>query len=510
MVKEKSKNGRAGGILLHPTSLPGRDGIGDLGDGALHWLDWLKSTGCSIWQVLPLGPTGYGDSPYQSFSTKAGNPMLIDLRALIGDGLLRNEDFNFDETFSEDRVEYGPVIQHKDGLLRLASERFRSGSGEKLRVDYQAFCLDHQEWLDEFSLFMALKEANSGAPWPSWDQSLRQRVPEAIEGAKIELAEKIEDHKLRQFLFFRQWTIIRRKAENLGIKIIGDVPIFLAHDSADVWTNFELFHLDREGMPTVVAGVPPDYFSPTGQLWGNPLYRWDLLKEEDYAWWVSRMKSVLSLVDVVRLDHFRGFEAYWEIPAEAPTAETGRWVKGPGSEFFSTIQQELGELPLIAEDLGVITPGVEKLRESYNLPGMKVLQFAFDGDSENDFLPHNYPTRCLVYTGTHDNDTTTGWFQNASDDERDYCRRYLASSGDDIAWALIRSAWSSVADIAIAPMQDFLSLGSKARMNYPSRAEGNWTWRVNERELTASLAGRIWELNSLYGRLDSYDRKAAD
>jgi 4-alpha-glucanotransferase len=501
-MKAETSSCRVGGVLLHPTSLPGPDGIGDLGDAVYYWLDWLHETGCMAWQVLPLGPTGYGDSPYQSFSAMAGNPMLVSLRKLISEGLLSSEDFYDQPDFADLHVDFGKVIQYKNWLLNLAWQRFRRGMAKNLREEFERFCHNQVDWLDDFALFMALKAHYGGNPWTAWDPELRQRHPDMLKKASDELKEFIEDHCFRQFLFFRQWNDVFLRAHELGIQIIGDVPIFLAQDSCDVWAHQELFFLDEGGLPTVVAGVPPDYFSVTGQLWGNPLYRWERLRADDYLWWKNRLEAIFNRVDVVRLDHFRGFEAYWEIPASAPTAETGRWVKGPGSNFFSSLKSYFNELPLIAEDLGVITPEVEELRDSFGFAGMKVLQFAFDEDPDNEFLPHNFSQNCVVYTGTHDNDTTRGWYEKAPAATQDFCRRYLARNGEHIAWEMIRAAWASVAETAIAPLQDFLELGSEARMNFPGREQGNWAWRVREDALSADLAERVRELNMIYGRMD--------
>jgi 4-alpha-glucanotransferase len=493
---------RLGGILLHPTSLPSSDGIGDLGDAVFRWLDWLQEAGCQVWQVLPLGPTGYGDSPYQSFSAMAGNALMVNLHKLIIDGLLTSEDLSDKPDFPNDRVDFGEVIQYKDRLLHLAWRRFRSGCGKHLREDFSCFCEENVDWLDDYALFMALKGYYEGKPWTAWDPEIRQRHPNALASIKEELEGSIEDHHFRQFLFFQQWKVVLLRAHELGVQIIGDVPIFVAHDSCDVWAHQELFFLDEDGSPIVVAGVPPDYFSDTGQLWGNPLYRWERLRADGYDWWIRRLKAVLKMVDIVRLDHFRGFEAYWEVPASASTAETGRWVKGPGSHFLTKLKERFDSLPIIAEDLGVITPEVEALRDAFGLPGMKVLQFAFDEDSDNEFLPHNYPKHCVVYTGTHDNDTSRGWFESASEEVQDFCCRYLARDGKNIAWDLIRTAWSSVAEISIAPLQDFLDLGTEARMNFPGREQGNWAWRIQDDALSMQLTERIRELNLIYGRLD--------
>ncbi|MEW6568404.1 MAG: 4-alpha-glucanotransferase [Chloroflexota bacterium] len=491
---------RAGGILLHPTSLPGPYGIGDLGLAAERWLDWLVEADCRLWQVLPLGPTGYGDSPYQCFSAFAGNPLLISLEHLVEDGLLTPADLEACPTFPAEHVDFGAVLAHRSYVLHLASDRFRDGSGSHLKPEVEQFRHEQAAWLEDFALFMALKDEHRGAPWTQWEPPLVAREARALTEARARLGPAVEDHCLRQFLFFRQWRRLRTRARDCGLTVIGDIPIFVAHDSADVWSHPHLFYLDASGRPTVVAGVPPDYFSPTGQLWGNPLYRWDRMRQDGYAWWVQRFKNVLQMADLVRLDHFRGFEAYWEVPADAPTAEQGRWVPGPGADFLEAMHRALGGLPIIAEDLGEITPGVIELRDRFGLPGMKILQFSFECDPEHEFLPHNYPARCVVYTGTHDNDTAVGWYQSASEEQRDFCRRYLASDGRDIAWDMIRAAWSSVAEMAIVPMQDLLGLGTEARMNYPSRPDGNWTWRLTPGQPTPELAARLRELNFLYAR----------
>lgn len=494
---------RAGGILLHPTSLPGRYGIGDLGPQAYRFVDWLASTGCKLWQILPLGPTGYGDSPYQCFSAFAGNPYLISFDALIDDGLLTQDDFVDMPNFNASSVDFGLLIPWKLGLLQKAFSNLGTAPGA-LQKEFKNFCKDNASWLDDYALFMAIKEANGGGAWSGWDESLRKRKKAAMEQARAEQAENILRHSFYQFLFFRQWNKLRDYAHGRGLTIVGDIPIFIAYDSADAWANPKLFFIDEESLPTVVAGVPPDYFSATGQLWGNPLYKWSAHKKTGYEWWIERFRSVLSLVDIVRLDHFRGFAGYYEIPYGAPTAERGQWVKGPGKDFFETIYPALsrkkGEtLPIIAEDLGVITPDVVDLRDSFNLPGMKILQFGFSG-ADNPFLPHNYSSNCVAYTGTHDNDTVRGWYETAPDHERDFARRYLGTNGTDIAWDLIRSIWSSVAVYAVAPMQDALSLGGEARMNFPSKLGGNWEWRMTEGDMSETLAARLREMNQLYLR----------
>jgi 4-alpha-glucanotransferase len=493
---------RCAGILLHPSSLPKGYGIGDIGLQAHTWIDFLAEAGCSLWQVLPLGPTGYGDSPYQCFSAFAGNPYLVSPQALLDEDLLHPDDLAEIPDFPKDRVDYGKLIPWKLGVLDRSYLRFQHSAPSDMRVDYADFRAEQMGWLDDFALFMALKEAHGGAPWPEWETALRDRQPKAMEKARREYAVAIDRQMYRQFVFFHQWNSLHEYARDKGIQIIGDAPIFVAHDSADVWARRELFYLDEEGQPTVVAGVPPDYFSPTGQLWGNPLYRWDALKDEGYKWWLERLGSVLGFVDIVRLDHFRGFAGYWEVPGGARTAEKGRWAPGPGIDFFETVQRQLGDLPIIAEDLGVITPDVVEMREHFNLPGMKILQFGFEGGPKDDFLPHHYPHNCVVYTGTHDNDTVLGWYQRTDDKYKDYYRRYLGCSGSDVSWDMIRACWRSVAVFSLAPMQDFLGLDNEARMNYPGNPSGNWTWRMNPNALNEELQEGIYELNFLYDRLN--------
>lgn len=513
---------RSGGILLHPTSLPGPYGIGDLGPPAYRFVDWLASSGCKLWQILPLGPTGYGDSPYQCFSAFAGNPYLISVDSLLEDGLLDPDDLKDKPDFPASRVDYGRIIPWKLDLLQKAFSRFALSGGEALHREFDFFLAKNASWLDDYALFMSLKEANGGGAWNRWDKSIRKRTKSAMDIARREQAENIQRHSFFQFLFFRQWRKLREYADELGVKIIGDIPIFIAYDSADAWANPELFFLDEDSLPTVVAGVPPDYFSPTGQLWGNPLYRWEAHKNSGYAWWIERFRAVLKLVDIVRLDHFRGFAGYYEIPFGAKTAETGRWVPGPGSDFFESLSLALSggssgaeqseehietrsrselqpTLPIIAEDLGVITPDVEELRDRFGFPGMRILQFGFDS-AKNPFLPHNYIANCVAYTGTHDNDTARGWFDTAPQREREFALKYLNTDKENFVWALIRGVWSSVAVYAVAPMQDLLNLGGEARMNFPSKLGGNWEWRMREEDMCEDLADRLKEFNELYLR----------
>jgi 4-alpha-glucanotransferase len=492
---------RSSGILLHPSSLPGPFGIGDIGPQAIRWIDFLAGAGCSLWQMLPLGPTGYGDSPYQCFSAFAGNPYLISPQALIEDGLLLPEEISALPDFSPGTVDYGLVIDSKIHILKRAFKNFQGTPGDRIRLDFAEFRRQNQPWLEDFALFMALKDAHSGAPWISWEAPLRQRDPQALEAIRIQLAEDMDRHAFGQFIFSRQWQTLRAYANSQGITLIGDIPIFVAHDSADVWSHQELFYLDDLGRPKYQSGVPPDYFSPTGQLWGNPLYRWRVHRAGGYQWWIDRVRSVLKLVDLVRLDHFRGFSGYWQVSGRAKTAEKGRWVRAPGMDFLRTLKKSLGELPLIAEDLGVITPDVVELRQTFNLPGMKILQFAFAGNPKDPFLPHNYPVHCVVYTGTHDNDTIRGWYERVSEKEKAFYRRYLDRDGSQVSWDLIRACWASVAGFTLAPMQDFLGLGNEARMNYPGNPNGNWAWRMFADDLSDDLLMRIREINYLYDRI---------
>jgi 4-alpha-glucanotransferase len=492
---------RSAGLLLHPTSLPGPYGIGDLGPAAHAWVDALASSGQSWWQILPLGPTGYGDSPYQCFSAFAGNPHLVSPEALIRDGLLRPSDLAA-ATFPAQRVDFGPVIQFKARALGRAWERFQAGAAPALRPAFDAFCRAEAGWLDDFALFMALKEAHGPGVWTDWEPPLAAREPAALARARERLGGAVERERFGQFLFFQQWRALKEYASGKGVRLVGDAPIFVAHDSADLWAHPELFHLDPQGRPRVVAGVPPDYFSATGQLWGNPLYDWQALRQTGYRWWIERLRSALRLVDVVRLDHFIGFQNYWEIPAGSPTAQAGRWVEGPGADFFDAVGKALGQLPIIAEDLGSVTPAVEALRQRYRFPGMRVLQFAFAGAVEARFLPHRYDRNTVVYTGTHDNDTTVGWFAAATPPERQFLQRYLGQEcrPDTVSWQLMRLAWASVADLAVAPLQDVLALGEAARMNVPGTASGNWRWRYLPDQLTGSVLDRLAELTATYDR----------
>jgi len=491
-VNKDSKTGRSAGILLHPTSLPGPYGIGELGSEAFRFVEFMKQGGQKIWQVLPLGPPDAGGSPYSSYSAFAGNPLLISTERLLEEGLLKTAGTEK----SHEPVDYPAVSASKTKLLHEAHGR------AKLGKEFKRFREEHGHWLRDYALYAALKERFSDEPWSRWERSLARREPGALRRAGTELAEEIEYHEFVQFLFFSQWKSVKQAANEAGIEVIGDLPIFVSHDSTDVWANQDLFYLDESGEPTVLSGVPPDYFSETGQLWGNPLYRWDRMRADGYSWWVERMRMALTLCDAVRVDHFRGFEAYWEIQAGEETAKNGQWIEGPGLDLFETLRSKLGtagELPLITEDLGDITPQVHALRKKAGLPGMKVLQFGFSGP-DNPFLPHNYEgADYVVYTGTHDNDTTAGWWRSATQEERILARRYLGREHTSV-WDFIRLAYLSTADRAIVPMQDVLGLGSETRMNTPGTPSGNWGWRMEASALTPELAGRLRSLAEIYGR----------
>ncbi|NOZ49263.1 MAG: 4-alpha-glucanotransferase [Chloroflexi bacterium] len=487
---------RAAGILLHPTSLPGPYGIGDLGHRLYQFIDWLAAAKMQVWQVLPLGPTGYGDSPYQCFSAFAGNPLLIDLEDLAQRGYLLWEDLAV-PVFPRHTVDFGRVIIWKKQMLALAFQRFLKNIPPPA---YETFVKDEAWWLQDYALFMALKDEHGGQPWLSWEPELRDHQPAALTAASARLSDQIQFHTFQQWLFFSQWQALRQYANDRRVKIMGDIPIYVAMDSADAWGNRQRFLFDEQGHPQVVAGVPPDYFSPTGQLWGNPIYNWEHLAAQGYRWWIDRFRSNLRLFDLIRVDHFRGFYNYWEVPGTASTAVNGRWVDGPRQALFDAVIAALGELPLIAEDLGAPDAGVYELRDHYDFPGMKVLQFAWSSDGSDPFLPHNYIHNCVVYTGTHDNDTTRGWYASAPERERDYVRRYGRVDGSDIAWDMIRLAMMSSANLAIIPMQDCMNLGSEARMNTPSVASGNWGWRFLPAQLTTGIQAGLAELCRLYGR----------
>ncbi|HSP16057.1 MAG TPA: 4-alpha-glucanotransferase [Thermoanaerobaculia bacterium] len=485
---------RVAGVLLHPTSLPGRYGVGDLGDELTTFLDWAASAGLHLWQVLPLNPTGYGNSPYNCVSSVAGNPLLISPQRLLQDQLLAPEMIGDVPQFPVDRVDFDRVVPWKGKLLRNAFTRFDAKSEA-----FDRFQSEERDWLDDFALYMAIKEKHGGASWWTWDQDLARRETGAIRKAQGELQDEIAFRKFVQFIFFKQWHAVRDAAHARNIRIMGDVPIYVAHDSADVWANRELFQLDDRGEPTVVAGVPPDYFSTTGQRWGNPLYRWDKLKETNYHWWITRIRTNLEMADIVRLDHFRGFAAYWEVPAHEPTAIHGRWMPGPGTELFDAIRKALGNLPLVAEDLGFITPEVHELRDTLGFAGMRILQFGFS-TPDSPHLPHRFSPHTVVYTGTHDNDTARGWFSHATDAERDTAGMYLGDCSD-FSWALIREAYTSVAETAIVPVPDILGLGSDARMNRPGANTDNWNWRLQAGSLTHAHAEKLRRLAEITGRV---------
>jgi len=501
---------RSSGVLLHPTSLPGPFGIGDLGPEAYAFADFLADSEQSIWQVLPLGPTGYGDSPYACYSAFAGNTLLISPEQLTTEGLLERSDL-VATSLPAERVEFGRVHEVKDGLLRKAYERYKRTTDTNLRSAFETFGQRYADWLEDYALFRALKDAHNGVAWNEWEPALVRRTPAALARAREQLQEQVEAQMFYQFLFFRQWFALKHYCNERGIKLVGDLPIFVAHDSADVWTNPEQFKLDKNGAPVVVAGVPPDYFSTTGQLWGNPLYNWDRMLDDGFKWWIKRVEATLSVVDIVRVDHFRGFAACWEIPGGDKTAERGRWVEAPGQELFTAIRKALGSLPIIAEDLGVITPDVVALRDEFGFPGMRILQFAFGGDKKNMDLPHNYVPNVVAYTGTHDNDTTVGWFLSVAGEgstrtgeqierERTFCMNYLNTNGKEIHWAFIRALFASVANTAIVPLQDVLGLGTEARMNLPNSTEGNWSWRFKANALADEIQARLKALTELYGR----------
>lgn len=490
---------RASGVLLHPTSLPGPHGIGDLGDGAYRWLDFLAAGQQSLWQVLPLGPPGYGDSPYDARSAFAGNPLLISLDRLAADGLLTAEELGSEHHWPADHVDYEAVAAYKGPLLRRAYDRFHERYGPRPEP-LERFCAENAAWLEDYALFGALRDAHVGADWRNWEPALVRREPLALARARTTLDSAIELAYFREYVFWEQWRALKREANQRGIQIIGDIPIFVAHDSADVWAHQELFLLDERGEPSVVAGVPPDYFSPTGQRWGNPLYRWDALAQSGYRWWIDRFRRTMQAVDVIRIDHFRGFQAFWEIPAGEETAVNGRWVPGPGEPFFRALSAAHGAMPLVVEDLGVITPDVEQLRDALGYPGMKVLQFAYGGDPENRYLPHNYERNFVVYTGTHDNDTTEGWFAALSDEERVRVIQHVGASDEPISRKLIWQAMSSVARTAIVPLQDVHALGGAARMNRPGVSAGNWTWRARPEQIAPEQAGWLSHATGLFGR----------
>ncbi len=493
---------RSAGILLHPTSLLGKFGIGDIGKEAYNFVDFLDHSGQKLWQVFPLGPTGYGDSPYQCFSAFAGNPLLVSPEILQEDGFLTQADLRHVPKFNPSTIDFGEVIDYKKSLLKKAYTHFKENTNG-FEKQFDQFCNSHKDWLDDFALFMATKEHHGGGLWTGWDKDLVLRKESALKKWTEKLVDEIRYNKFVQFQFFKQWKELKDYTNKKGIKIIGDMPIFIAYDSADLWANKHLFTVDEKGKLITVAGVPPDYFSKTGQLWGNPLYKWEEMEKDDFLWWRKRFSSLFEVVDIVRIDHFRGFEAFWEIPGDAPTAVTGKWIKAPGEKLFNTIRKYLGELPIIAEDLGVITKPVRELRDKFGFPGIKILQFAFGTKMETKFLPHNFIQNCVVHTGSHDNDTTRAYFEKVKHENNDiysHVKKYLDYHGDNIVFELIRAAYASVADIVIIPMQDVLNLGGEARMNFPGKLGGNWTWRMKWEQVPSNLPHTYKQMAELYER----------
>lgn len=491
---------RTSGVLMPISSLPSPYGIGTMGKAARKFVDFLVKGGQTYWQILPICPTSYGDSPYQSFSSFAGNPYFIDPELLCKDGLLKKKECEeLDWGSSEQYIDYGTMYISRYKLLHKVYDRFM----KKVPEDFNDFCEKEKEWLDEYALFMALKDANGGVAWSEWDESLRTRNPEALEKAKLDYAEDIEFYKVLQYLFFKQWRELKAYANEKGIRIIGDVPIYVSGDSADVWANPKQFYLDEDLNPIEVAGCPPDGFSADGQLWGNPLFRWDEMKKDEYAWWTKRIKAMSELYDIIRIDHFRGFDSYYAIPAKDTTAKNGQWKQGPGMDLFNTLEKKLGKLPIIVEDLGFLTESVHKLLEDSGFPGMKVIQFAFDSREGSDYLPHTYSSHCVVYTGTHDNDTVIGWIKTAPKEYVKFAKEYLNLTKEEgYNWGMMRAAWSSVADMAIVPMQDLLGLGSEARINIPSTLGENWKWRAKADQITDKLAKKLYRYTEMYGRLN--------
>ena len=493
---------RSSGILLHPTSFPSRFGMGDMGIEAYRFIDFLVESDQQYWQVLPLGPTGYGNSPYSCYSAMAGNPLLINPELLRDDQLLADEDFANLPEFPLDCVDFERAIALKVPLLKKACENFKTKASPVQQKEFSAFCESKENWLEDYALFMALKDNFGGVSWNNWEPEIARREPESLEKWRQQLNAEIYYYKYVQFEFFRQWTELKRYANLRDIKIIGDIPIYVAHDSADVWSHREIFCLhEASGEPALMAGVPPDYFSSTGQLWGNPVYNWEKLQANNFEWWVERFEAIFAYVDVTRIDHFRGFEAYWAVKRGQETAMYGEWIKAPGTALLDLINQKFGNLPIIAEDLGVITPEVEALRDRYEFPGMKILQFAFGAGPGDPFLPFNYDRNCVVYTGTHDNDTTVGWFNQLSNYERDEVLRYLGCiDPQGIHWSLIRMGWMSIANMAIVPYQDLLGLDTDARMNFPGKPEGNWGWRYRPEALNREVGERLKTMTYISGR----------
>ncbi|MFN6559504.1 MAG: 4-alpha-glucanotransferase [Nostoc sp. ChiSLP01] len=495
---------RSSGILLHPTSFPSQFGIGDFGSEAYRFVDFLVESKQQLWEILPLGPTGDTNSPYASYSAIAGNPLLISPELLQKKGLLTEDNFTKLPKFSTERVDFSQVIQTKIPILQKACTNFKTSATPSQQQEFQEFCQSQAYWLDDYALFMALKDAHNGASWNTWEMAIAQRKPEAVEQWQQQLADEVFYHKYLQFEFFSQWSQLKRYANERGIQILGDIAIYVAHDSADVWANPGNFCLDEStGEAALMAGTPPDYFSATGQLWGNPVYNWVRLQQENFKWWVQRFQAMLNYVDLIRIDHFRGFQAYWAVKQGETTAINGRWIEAPGEAFFEVLKHKLGKLPIIAEDLGEITPQVYALRDRFEFPGMKILQFAFGeaSQAEKRFLPFNYQPNCIVYTGTHDNDTTVGWFNQLLATEREQVLRYLGCNSEfGNHWDLIRLALSSVANQAIIPLQDVLGLDTEARMNFPGKTVGSWGWRYQSTALTPEIGDRLRAMTETYGR----------
>jgi 4-alpha-glucanotransferase len=493
--------GRSSGILLHISSLPGKFGIGDLGKSAFDFVDFLSETGTKYWQILPLNPTGYGNSPYQGLSAFAGNPMFIDLQQLIKLRLLKADDLSNSSGFPKQKVNFKEVSRFKSKLLKKAFSAFNIKNKSPLKKEFENYKDSNQPWLEDYCLYMAIRENYQLGNWKNWPNPLRYREPQSILFFEELHSVEVEFHAFQQFIFHLQWQNLLKYSHNKGIHFIGDIPIFVGYDCADVWAHPEIFKLNDHLEPVVVAGVPPDYFSPNGQLWGNPLYDWEKQQEDRYHWWAARIKETLKYVDIIRLDHFRGFAGYYQISSDAKTAVEGKWVEGPGLKFFDAIKSDLGYLPFIAEDLGIITPDVIDLRDRLELPGMKILQFAFSGNATNEYLPHNYSENCVAYTGTHDNPTSFGWYENsASENERTFLRQYLGKTTENIPHAMMRAIWSSVAKLVIAPMQDILALRANARMNTPATTEGNWQWRMKPGGFTDEIITWLREINTVYNR----------
>ena len=491
---------RTSGVLMPISSIPSPYGIGTMGKQARKFVDFLVKGGQKYWQILPICPTSYGDSPYQSFSSFAGNPYFIDLEYLCKDKLLtKKECESFQWGSNPKYVDYGIMYESRYALLRKAYVRFM----KKKPQDFEKFCENEKQWLDDYALFMALKDANGGQAWSNWDKSLRLREKKAMEEATEKYSEEIRFYKMLQYLFYQQWNALKTYANEAGIEIIGDVPIYVAGDSADVWANPDQFYLDENLEPIEVAGCPPDAFSDDGQLWGNPLFRWDVMKKDGYTWWTRRIKAMSELYDIIRIDHFRGFDSFYAIPAKDDTAKNGQWKQGPGMDLFCELEKKLGKLPIIVEDLGFLTPSVHKLLKDSGFPGMKVIQFAFDSREESDYLPHTYTNHCVVYTGTHDNDTVMGWMKTAPKASVKYAKEYLNLTKEEgYNWGMMRAAWSSVADMAIVPMQDILGLGSEARINTPSTLGNNWKWRATPEQIDAKVAKKLYHYMQMYGRVD--------